>query len=258
MEYFSPEKNINIYYEISGNNKGPKLVFIHGLFLNSDSWREQLPAFQQDFNILRFDLLGHGRSTKPKHRFTIRNYVDHLFALLNHLNWTEDLFLVGHSLGGMISLVFGLENPSQVKKMVVADSFCFISHEAVTDVLSRIKFNSLLKFARGISVRGLIPYDEEIAKFVTKLVTDHMTKEDCLRATTASAGFNICKNLNSLNVPLLVLVGKKDIITPVWASEMIHEWLPQSKLVVIPNAGHLVIFDHSKEFNNIVRSFLLK
>lgn len=258
MEYFSPEKDINIYYELSGLSSGPKIVLIHGLFLNSDCWREQLPAYRPDFNILRFDLRGHGRSTKPNQRFTIRNYIDDLFALLNHLGWTEDLYLVGHSLGGMISLVYALENPTQVKKMVVADSFCFISHEAVTDVLSRVKFSSLPKFASGISTRGLIPYNEEIANFVTKLVTDHMTKEDCLRATAASAGFNICKNLNSLNIPTLVLVGKKDIITPVWASEMIHEWLPESELVIIPNAGHLTIFDHSREFNDIVRSFLLR
>jgi len=258
MVYFSPEKDIDIYYEINGLSSGPKLVLIHGLFLNSDCWREQLPAFQADFNILRFDLRGHGRSTKPKDRFTIRNYVDDLFALLHHLDWTEDLFLIGHSLGGMICLVYALENPSQVKKMVVADSFCFISHEAVTDVLSRIKFSSLKKFAKGISVRGLMPYNEETAEFVAKLVTDHMTKKDCLRATAASAGFNICKNLNSLNKDTLILVGRKDITTPVWASEMIHEWLPQSELIIIPDAGHLIILDHSNEFNDIVRFFLKK
>ena len=258
MVYFSPEKGIDIYYEINGLSNGPKLVLIHGLFLNSDCWREQLPAFQDDFNILRFDLRGHGRSTKPKDRFTIRNYVDDLLALLNHLNWSEDLFLIGHSLGGMICLVYALENPSHIKKLVVADSFCFISHEAVTDVLSRIKFSSLPKFAKGISVRGLMPYNEETAVFVAKLVTDHMTKKDCLRATAASAGFNICKNLNSLNKECLILVGKKDITTPVWASEMIHEWLPQSELIVIPDAGHLIILDHSIEFNEIVGSFLKK
>ena len=255
MVYFSPEKGIDIYYEISGLSNGPKLVLIHGLFLNSDCWREQLSIFEEDFNILRYDLRGHGRSTKPKDRFTIRNYVDDLLALLNHLNWTEDLFLIGHSLGGMICLVYALENPSHVKKMVVADSFCFISHEAITDVLSRIKFSSLKKFAKGISVRGLMPYNEETAEFVAKLVTDHMTKKDCLKATAASAGFNICKDLTSLNIECLVIVGKKDITTPVWASEMIHEWLPQSKLVIIPDAGHLTIFDHPKEFNDLTLSF---
>jgi 3-oxoadipate enol-lactonase len=255
MEYYSPEKNIEIYYKISGNENGPKMVLIHGLFLNSDCWKFQLEAFESKYHILRFDLRGHGRSTKPKKRFTIRNYVDDMFALMNHLKWTKDLYLVGHSLGGMIALVYGLENPSHVKKMIVADSFCFISQEAITDVLGRINNSKLEKFAIGISVRGMVPYNDEKAEFVAKLVTDHMTKKDCLQATAASAGFNICENLKSLTVPVLIPVGKKDITTPVWASEMIHEWLPESELVIIPDAGHLIILDHPNEFNNLVKLF---
>jgi len=231
------------------------MVLIHALFLNSDCWREQLLVFESKFNILRYDLRGHGRTTKPKKRFTIRNYVDDLYALLTHLNWTQDLYLVGHSLGGIIALAYGVLYPAPIKKMVVADSFCYISQEAITDVLGRINSNKLENFAKGISIRGLSPFNEETAEFVANLVTNHMTKKDLLRATAASAGFNICENLISLKIPVLVLVGKKDITTPVWASEMIHEWLPQSELVIMPDAGHLTIFDHPKEFNDLVLSF---
>ncbi len=231
------------------------MVLIHALFLNSDCWREQLSTFESKFNILRYDLRGHGRTTKPKKRFTIRNYADDLYALLTHLNWTQDLYLVGHSLGGIIALAYGVLYPAPIKKMVVADSFCYISQEAITDVLGRINSNKLENFAKGISIRGLSPFNEETAEFVANLVTNHMTKKDLLRATAASAGFNICENLKSLKIPVLVLVGKKDITTPVWASEMIHEWLPQSELVIMPDAGHLTIFDHPKEFNDLVLSF---
>ena len=214
--------------------------------------------FESKFHVLRFDLRGHGRSTKPKKRFTIRNYVDDMFGLLNQINWNKELYLVGHSLGGMIALVYGLENPSHVSKMVVADSFCFISQEAITDVLGRVNNSKLEQFALGISVRGMVPYDDEKAEFVAKLVTDHMTKKDCLQATAASAGFNICENLKSLKIPALILVGKKDITTPVWASEMIHEWLPQSELNIIPDAGHLIILDHPNQFNDLTLSFWKK
>ena len=255
MQSFSSEKGFETVYKISGVSTGPKMVLIHALFLNSDCWKEHLSTFESKFHVLRYDLRGHGRTTKPKKRFTIRNYVDDLNALLTHLNWTKDLYLVGHSLGGIIALAYAVLYPSQIKKMVVADSFCFISQEAITDVLGRINSSKLENFALGISVRGLIPYNQDTAEFVAKLVTDHMTKKDLLRATAASAGFNICEDLKSLNIPTLVLVGKKDITTPVWASEMIHEWLPQSELVILPDAGHLTMFDHPKEFNDLVLSF---
>jgi pimeloyl-ACP methyl ester carboxylesterase len=142
--------------------------------------------------------------------------------------------------------------------MVVADGFCFVSQEAMTDVLGRINTYKVEDFALGISVRGLLPYDEETAQIVKKMVIDHMTKKDLIQATMGSAGVNICENLKELDFPVLVLVGKKDITCPVWASEMIHEWLPQSELVIIPDAGHLTILDHPKEFNDLTISFWKK
>ena len=189
MPTFSPEKDIEIFYEISGNKTSPKMVLIHGLFLNSDTWKYQLPEFESYFNIHRFYLRGQGISTKTKKMFTIRNYLDYMFALLQHLNWTNELYLVGHSLGGMIALVYGLENPSHVKKMVVADSFCFISQEAITDVLGRINSSKLEKFALGISIRGLTPYNEEIAQYIASLVTDHMTKKKLFTSNSSFSGF---------------------------------------------------------------------
>jgi len=258
MEYHSIENGFKLAYEISGNAQGPKVVLLHGLFLNSDCWREQLDFFEEDFNILRFDLRGHGRTTKPQERFTIKNYVDDMQSLLEMLGWTKDLYLVGHSLGAMISLVYGLKHPSHIKKIVSCSGFCFISFEAETDVLGRTDKYDLDQFALGISKRGLNPYDEEIAQFVAKQVTDHLTKEQCLRATAASAGFRVCHHLKNLNIPTLMIVGEKDITTPIWASEMLYDWIPNSEIVIIPNAGHLVILDHPDEFNELVASFWKK
>jgi len=258
MEYLSLENGFKLAYEISGNQSGPKMVLIHGLFLNSDCFREQIKYFEKDYNILRFDLRGHGRTTKPEERFTIKNYVKDMVELLDHLNWNKDLYLVGHSLGAMISLVYGIQYPSQVKKIVSASGFCYVSLEAETDVLGRVDAFPLDKFALGISKRGLSPYNQETAEFVAKLVTDHMTKEQCLRATAASAGFNVCEYLKDLKIPTLLIVGQKDITTPIWASEMLKDWIPNSEVVIISNAGHLLILDHPTEFNKTVDAFIKK
>ncbi|MBN2157233.1 MAG: alpha/beta hydrolase [Candidatus Lokiarchaeota archaeon] len=255
MDLFNVNDQIQIAYSLSGNTNGPKMVLLHGLFLNSDCWKFQLSEFEPKFQILRFDLRGHGRSTKPPKRFTIRDYVDDMRKLLEFLHWNTELYLVGHSLGGMIALVYAVENPEQIKKMVIADSFCHVTHDATTDVISRVNNNPLDKFAMGISTRGLKPYDKEIAEYIASMVTDYMTKEDCLTATAASAGFSMCKYLKQIEIPTLVLVGNDDITTPVWASGMIHDWLQNSELTIIPNSGHLTIFDHPKEFNQLTISF---
>ncbi len=245
-----------VAYKISGNESGPKLILIHGLFVNSDCWRDQLPFFEKDYHVMRFDLHGHGRSYKPGKRFTIRNYVTDMVNLLNHIGWTEELVLMGHSLGGMVALVFALENPNSVKKLVIASSYCFVSNEAITDVAGRVNTNPIDKFGLGIGKRGLNPYKEEDAIWIASQVSDYMTTKDALLATGASAGFNICENLRNLQTPTLLVVGAKDITTPVWASEMLHEWLPHSDIEIIEEAAHLVIIDHSEEFNRLVAEFL--
>jgi 3-oxoadipate enol-lactonase len=247
-----------ISYEISGNSEGSKIVLIHGLYINSDCWRDQLTFFEPDYHLLRFDLFGHGRSFKPGKRFTIRNYVTDMSLLLEYLGWTKDLVLIGHSLGGMVALVYALEHPLSVKKLVIASSYCFVSNEAITDVVGRVKSNPVDKFALVIGKRGLSPYDEDMAHWVAKQMSDYMTQKDALLATASSAGFNICENLRNLQIPALLIVGEKDISTPVWASEMLHEWLPKSEIIIVSGAAHLVLLDHADEFNNHVKKFLEK
>jgi pimeloyl-ACP methyl ester carboxylesterase len=247
-----------IAYEISGNEGGRKLVLIHGLFINSDCWREQMKFFEKEYHILRFDLYGHGRSFKPGKRFTIRNYVTDMKLLLDHLGWNQDLHLMGHSLGGMVALVYALENRESVKKLIIASSYCFVSNEAITDVMGRVNSNPIDKFGLGIGKRGLNPYNEEDAIWIAKQVSDYLTTKDALYATGASAGFNICEHLRDLQIPTLLIVGEKDITTPVWASEMLHEWLPHSEIEVIPEAGHLVIIDHADIFNEMVSNYMKK
>lgn len=258
MKFNYVEKNLEIFYDISGNTDGSKMVLIHGLFVNIDSWRNQLDSLKSDFNVLRYDLRGHGRSTKPTVSFTVQNHVDDLKALLTHLNWKKDIYLVGHSLGGMIALQYGIENPSFIKKIVAADTFCFVTKDAIKGVVGDINNNTLESYALLLSKRGLIPYNDATAEFISKTVTDHMTKEDLIRATTATEGFNICEKLKSLNLPVLLLVGEKDIRTPVQASKMLDNLLPQSELAVIQEAGHFTILDHPEEFNDLVLSFWKK
>ncbi len=163
---------------------------------------------------------------------------------------------MGHSLGGMVALVYALENPNSVKKLVISSSYCFVSNEAITDVMGRVNSNPIHKFGIGIAKRGMNPYSDEDAEWIAKQVSDYLTTNDALLATAASAGFNICENLRKLVTPTLLIVGEKDITTPIWASEMLHEWLPDSEMVIVKEAGHLVIIDHADEFNEHVRRFL--
>ena len=245
-----------IAYSLSGNKEGPKLVLIHGLYVNSDCWKYQLPWFERDYHILRFDLHGHGRSLIPKKKFTINDYVRDMSILLKHLGWDYDLRVIGHSLGGMVAQVFAFENQSSVEKLVIASSYCIVNDDEVSDVIESLQQSTLARFSKGIGKMGLNPYSENNAIWIAGMMTGYLSKEDAILATYASAGFDFCEHLRSLEIPTLIIVGEKDISTPVEAAEMMHSRLPHSELLIVKNASHLVIIDHAQQFNEAVTRFL--
>ncbi|MEJ2248990.1 MAG: alpha/beta hydrolase [Candidatus Lokiarchaeota archaeon] len=255
MDKLKLSNGIEIAYKISGDNKGSKMVLLHDLFVNSDIWKFQIPFFEKDFNILRFDLRGHGRSTKPEEGYTIRNYVDDLNEILSKLSWQNNIYLIGHSLGAMIGVIYSLENPSHVKRLVLIDSFCHFSQESVNNLLERIETYTLKEFCEIIIRRSLIPFNQNKANLIENLILNNMTGKNCLNAVRAYSGFQICGELQNLRIPTLIVVGEKDQITPTWASEMMHSWIPNSNLVVISEAGHQINLNHHKQLNNIIQSF---
>ncbi len=255
MEVLEKEET-KIAYEISGNGKGQKMVLIHDLFLNSDCWKYQLERFEEEYHILRFDLHGHGRSIKPKKEFTISHLSSDMSILLEHIEWDDDLILVGHSLGALIALAYALKHPKAISKMILIGAFCFARHEAITKILGRVQSQPIREFALQIGERGLVPHDEEEAEWLAHQMIDYMEPEDAVHAINAYAGVNFCGNLRSLQIPVLVIVGENDESTPVWASETIDEWLPESEMVIVEEAGHLVIVDHHKELNDLIEGFL--
>ncbi|MFW9848589.1 MAG: alpha/beta fold hydrolase [Candidatus Thorarchaeota archaeon] len=255
MEILETE-GTKIAYQLSGNERGPKLILIHGLYVNSDCWKYQLPWFERDYHILRFDLHGHGRSLITGNRITIRNYVNDMSILLKHLGWDKDLIVVGHSLGGMVAQVYAHENQDKIRKLVIASSYCFVRDEEVSEVLESFRQYTMDQFSRGIGRLGLTPYNKEDAMWIAKMMRDYLTKENAILATYASAGFNFCDHLRDIEIPTLIIVGENDQTTPIEAAEMMHNRLPRSELNVVENANHLVIIDHSQQFNETVSSFL--
>jgi 3-oxoadipate enol-lactonase len=255
MEKIEISNEIEIAYHVSEKENAPKMVLIHDLFLNSNVWNYQLSHFKKNFSILTYDLRGHGQSTKPTKGFTLRDHADDLTILLSRLNWQEEIYLIGHSLGGMIAMVYALENFEKVKRLVLSNSFCDVSQESIENLLERINFNSLEEFCKIIIDRGLIPYRKENAKIIQKAILNDMRKEDCISTAAAYSGFRICDHLKKLKVPTLIIASEKDIIMPVWASEMMHGWIKNSNLVIISDAGHHVNLNHSEEFNDLLLKF---
>ena len=108
---------MKIHVERRGS--GPAIVFLHGLGVSSESWAAQMAALEDRFTVLAWDLLGHGKSEVPKDedlysRDLALEDLDNILATLD-----EKPILVGHSLGGYLSLTYAVTRPDAIRGMVL-------------------------------------------------------------------------------------------------------------------------------------------
>src|SRR5512135_2152018 len=95
----------NFSYQVLGNEKGAKVVFLHGLMGSGVNWRKIAQSLEADYQVLIFDQRGHGRSFQPSSGYAPEDYANDLALILEELRW-EKILLVGHSMGGRNALHF--------------------------------------------------------------------------------------------------------------------------------------------------------
>lgn len=108
-----------IYYEEQG--KGPPLLLIHGFLESSTMWRPFLPGLTKHKTVITLDLPGHGQSGWISKVHTMELMADVVNELLNHLN-IGNLSIVGHSMGGYVSLAFAEVHSDKVDELVLLNS----------------------------------------------------------------------------------------------------------------------------------------
>ena len=111
--------DITLYYEQYG--QGQTLVFIHGLGSSARDWEFQVAPLAEHYQVIIFDLRGHGRSDKPAGPYSMSLFAADTAALLRALD-SEAAYIVGLSLGGGIALQLAVDTPSMVRKLVVVNS----------------------------------------------------------------------------------------------------------------------------------------
>lgn len=113
-----PEGYVN--YELSGYVNGPLVVLVHGVSGPLTVWDKIIePLRQNGFRVLRFDLYGRGASERINSNYDLNLYVNELTRLLEALQLSSPIILVGSSMGAIISTAFTLKNPNRVRKIVL-------------------------------------------------------------------------------------------------------------------------------------------
>lgn len=100
---------------------GPVLVLIHGIGDNSSTWLDVIPHLAKKYTVIAPDLLGHGRSDKPRADYSVAAYANGVRDLLSVLG-VERATIIGHSLGGGVAMQFGYQFPEMIERLVLVSS----------------------------------------------------------------------------------------------------------------------------------------
>lgn len=254
-------ENVNLNVEISGKSDGPTVILSHSLACSLEMWKPQLDVLEPEFNVVRYDIRGHGQSDAPQGHYAMDMLGKDAVELMDKLN-IESAHWVGISLGGMIGQYVASEHPHRLKSLILCDTSPDMPEE--TQPFWQEKIDTAI--SKGLE--ALLP--GTLQGWFTSSYLEKKTSElDSIRKqflATSIDGYLGCiwairrlhyiERLKAIQAPTLIVVGRQDLGTPVEISEMMHGMIPQSKLVIIDDAAHLSSINQPEKFNDVLISFL--
>ena len=252
-----------ISYIDEGSINNPTIILIHGFPLNKSMWNKQIKELKENYRVIAYDIRGHGNSDAGDDNFSIELFVNDMLSLMDTLK-IDNAILCGFSMGGYIALN-AIENyPERFIALLLCDTNC-------TEDKSEAKEKRMMAI-ESIKEKGLEQYAEESLKklfapisiskqieeinYVSEMILN-TSKQSIYKTLLALAERNeTCNKLHEINVPVLILVGKEDEITPPDVAKSMQRKIKGSKLHIIEQAGHLSNIENSDEFNEHLIEFV--
>lgn len=252
--------NANLYYEVHGI--GQPLLFIHGLGSSTQDWEFQVQKFPRAYQVITFDLRGHGQSDKPRGPYNLPMFASDAAAVLKALG-VESAHVVGLSLGGCIAFQLVTDFPSLVKTMTIVNSGpevvirTFKDKVGVWQRFAIVRLFGMRRMGEVLS-KKLFPRDEHASlrkTFVENWAkNDPRAYQDTMRAMV---NWTVMDRLGSIKSPTLIIASDQDY-TPVAFKEEYIKRIPDAQLVVVPDARHGLPAEWPEKFNAILMDFLVK
>ena len=262
--------------------QGPEtILFVHGLGGTRHHWKQTIPGLSKDYRTLAVDLPGYGdsRLEKAPQDSLMHFFANSLLALMDSLSIPR-AHVVGHSMGGQVAMLLALEHPERVQKLILAapagiETFTEAEGEGLRTYAvnvypqrlpeEKIRQNYALNFYQmPEAAEGLI--QERLALNESSYYPIYANV--LIKAVEGMLDTPLASRLSELEPPVLILFGEEDQLIP---NRFLHPGLttealarqgqqaiPKSQLVLIPEAGHLLMFERPEAFNKALKNFLNK
>jgi pimeloyl-ACP methyl ester carboxylesterase len=254
---------------------GEALLLIHGMAGSSETWRAVIPQLSRKYRVVAPDLLGHGKSDKPRGDYSLGAFAVWLRDLLDELGISRAT-VIGQSLGGGVAMQFVYQHPDYCQRLVLISSgglgpdvgwtLRLLSAPGAELILPAIAPPPVLtvgnKLRSWFSAAGLqSPRGAEIWSAYSSL-SDGKTRQAFLRTlrSVVDPRGQAVSALNRLHLtselPTMVIWGDQDRIIPVGHGYALHEARPGSRLEVLEGVGHFPHVERPSEVVDLLDDFI--
>lgn len=264
-----------LFYEVMG--KGRPLVLVHGAWASHEWWRWQVPALARRYQVISPDVRGHGQSSPLRSAYTVNGFAKDLDLILQGIG-VHEAALVGWSMGGIISLQYGLNYPSKVKALILIATRGHRNPKSKRRIIMQYlqaRLSLLMDFtaprkydrASGGFPGEKIWLEREVQKMLSSRVSKEVQdwvmsdvrnnpRENYFQVAKSIWNWGAGKRLKGIKAPTLIMVGDKDTRTPPRFSHLLHDTIPNSRLVIVEDAGHCLPLEQPERVNGEIIEFL--
>ncbi|WNB93000.1 alpha/beta hydrolase [Bacillus sp. NEB1478] len=260
---------VTIYYEYyeHENPDAKVVVLVHGFLSSTISFRKLLPYLTEYYNVIALDLPGFGQSEKSTtFIYRLCNYGQLIIDFLDKLN-IKDAILIGHSMGGQISMHAAKKAPARIGKLILLGCCSYVkkaSHPLIVCSYLPLFTWGMRNWIQKKDVKKNLTAVLHDTALVTQELIDGYKKpiseaafiDSLIRLLRQREGDMTSQELKEITQPVLMIWGKEDKVMPVKTGYRLKRDLPNAELIVYEKCGHLLMEEKPDEISNEIIRFI--
>ena len=255
---FIESGGVKIHYALSGIAGAPVVAFSNSLGTNFSMWDPQMPATEKIFQVLRYDMRGHGQSSVTPGPYSIEQLGRDVFTLLDTLE-IERIHFCGLSMGGMIGMWLGLNAPARLGKLVLCNTAAKIgTAESWKTRIDTVRTSGMKAVAASVVERWLTPEFRARAPQAAESALRMLgaaPPEGYAACCAAVRDFDARDLIAAIRLPTLVITGSKDPATPAADGRFLADHISGARYVEL-NSSHLSNVEAAEPFTAELIHFL--
>jgi pimeloyl-ACP methyl ester carboxylesterase len=248
-----------VHYEVYG--RGKPVILLHGWLGSWGLWQETMSFLGRYYRTYAMDFWGFGESGKKRDTYAVQDFVSLVDQFMEQLG-IANAPLVGHSMGGTVSLSVAIKYPQRVSKVVVVGSPIVGSSLALPLKLAGYRgiafllFNMMGAFRFGVRAASpIICRDERFADMMDRDLS-RTTLESFLLSIASLRRTDLRPMLDQIKVPVMGMYGDRDVIVHPRQWEPMKRGIAHAHVERFPAAGHFVMLEEPQSFGERLKSFL--